>query len=138
VTLLSDGIFDFFSGGQSVYSVGAFLSRPPRGSWYLGYHSIDGPIQSRVVSLSYTYWMSPKWVSSAGASIDLGNQGNIGEHLSITRIGESLLVNLGFNADPSRNSVGVQFSIEPRFLSKSRLANQNGVFIPPAGANGLE
>ncbi|MCC6125237.1 MAG: LPS-assembly protein LptD [Pirellulales bacterium] len=137
-TLVSDGVFDFFGGGQNIYSVGAFLTRPPRGSFYVGYHYIDGPIQNRVVSLSYSYWMSPKWVSTFGTSIDLGNQGNIGQNFSITRIGESLLINLGFNVDPSRNSTGVLLSVEPRFLSKSRLANRNGVIIPPAGATGLE
>jgi hypothetical protein len=104
----------------------------------VGYYFIEGPIQNRVVALSYTYWMSPKWVSTFGTSIDLGNQGNIGENFSITRVGESLLINLGVNVDPSRNSTGVMLSIEPRFLSKSRLANMNGVIIPPAGANGLE
>ena len=100
LTMVSDGIFDFFNGGQSVYSVGAFLTRPPRGSFYVGYNFIDGPIQNRVVSVSYTYWMSPKWITTFGTSIDLGNQGNIGESFSITRIGESLLINLGFNVDP--------------------------------------
>ncbi len=137
-TLVSNGIFDFFNGGQSIYSVGAFLTRPPRGSFYVGYYFIEGPIQNRVVALSYTYWMSPKWVSTFGASIDLGNQGNIGESFSITRVGESLLINLGLSVDPSRNSTGVLLSIEPRFFAKSRLANVNGVIIPPAGATGLE
>jgi hypothetical protein len=138
LTLTSDGVFDFFSGGQNVYSVGAFLLRPPRGSFYVGYHHIDGPIQNRLISFSYTYQMSPKWISTMGASVDLGNQGNIGESFSITRVGESLLVNLGFSADPTRNSTGVMLSIEPRFLPHNRLSNVGGARIPPAGANGLE
>jgi hypothetical protein len=138
LTMVSGGIFDFFSGGQSVFSVGGFLTRPPRGSLYLGYNFIDGPIQNRVVSVSYSYWMTPKWITTLGASIDLGNQGNIGETFGITRVGESLLINLGFSADPTRNSTGVMLVIEPRFLPKSRLNSVNGVHIPPAGANGLE
>ncbi|MCS7047660.1 MAG: hypothetical protein NZO58_14995, partial [Gemmataceae bacterium] len=40
LTLVSDGIFDFFSDGQRLVSVGAFLSRPPRGSWYVGFRSL--------------------------------------------------------------------------------------------------
>jgi hypothetical protein len=48
------------------------------------------------------------------------------------------LINLGFSADPTRNSTGVMLVIEPRFLPKSRLNSVNGVHIPPAGANGLE
>jgi lipopolysaccharide export system protein LptA len=138
LTLQSNGVFDFFSGGQNVYSVGGFLSRPPRGSFYTGYYHIDGPIKNRVVVISYSYLMSPKWITTMGASIDLGDQGNIGESFSITRVGESLLVNLGVNVDPSHNSTGFMFSIEPRFIPKTRLANQGSVIIPPSGANGLE
>ena len=137
LTLVSGGVFDFWNGGESIFSVGAFLLRPPRGSFYVGYNFIEGPIQNRVVSLSYTYWMSPKWVTTLGTSIDLGNQGNIGETFSITRVGESLLINLAMNVDPSRNSTGVMLSIEPRF-AKNRLSNMGGVVIPPAGSQGLE
>jgi hypothetical protein len=138
LTMVSNGIFDFWSGGESIYTVGAFLTRPPRGSLYLGYSFINGPIQNRVVSVSYSYWMSPKWITSFGTSIDLGKQGNIGEFFSITRVGESLLINLGFTVDPSRNSTGVMFTIEPRFVPKNSLSNVNGTVIPPAGARGLE
>ncbi|MGD0382484.1 MAG: organic solvent tolerance protein OstA [Thermoguttaceae bacterium] len=138
LTLLSDGDFDFFYQGQKTYSVGAYLSRPPRGSFYLGFRQIEGPLDSRVITLSYTYWMSPKWISTFGTTYDFGQEGNIGQTFGITRIGESFLVNLSFTVDPARNDWGVGFSIEPRFLSKSRLANIGGAHIPVAGANGLE
>jgi hypothetical protein len=138
LTLLSDGIFDFFDQGQKTYSVGAFLSRPPRGSCYLGFRQVEGPIDSRVISLSYSYWMSPKWISTFGMTYDFGQEGNIGQNFSITRIGESFLVNLSFTVDPTRNDWGVGFAIEPRFLPKSRLSNIGGAHIPVAGANGLE
>jgi hypothetical protein len=82
--------------------------------------------------------MSPKWVSSFGTSFDLGNDGNIGQRLTITRIGESLLVSAGFNVDASRGNVGAMLSVEPRFLPKTRLGQAGGVRIPVAGAYGLE
>ncbi|MCE5266278.1 MAG: LPS assembly protein LptD [Planctomycetaceae bacterium] len=138
LTLTSDGIFDFFDQGQKIVTVGAFLNRPPRGSLYMGFRLLEGPIDSKIVSLSYSYWMSPKWVSSFGTTVDLGHQGNIGENFTITRIGESLLISAGFNVDAARNSVGVALAIEPRFLPKTRLGNVNGAQIPPAGAFGLE
>jgi hypothetical protein len=138
LTLVSEGLFDFFAQGQNLITVGGFLSRPPRGSLYLGYLQAEGPIDSRVITLSYTYWMSPKWISTFGTSFDLGQEGNIGQHFSITRIGESLLINAGLSVDPARNDFGVNFSIEPRFLPKSRLAKVGGAHIPPAGAYGLE
>ncbi len=67
LTLLSDGIFDFFDQGQKIVTVGAFLNRPPRGSLYVGFRLLEGPIDSKIISFSYTYWMSPKWVSSLAA-----------------------------------------------------------------------
>ena len=41
----------------------------------------------------------------------------MGESLSVVRIGESLLVRLGVYDDQSRGNVGVNFSVEPRFLA---------------------
>ena len=137
MTLTSDGIFDFFSDGQRIVNVGAFISRPPRGSLYLGVHLIEGPISSNVVSASYSYLMSPKWVSTAGVSFDVGNR-NIGENLQITRIGESFLVSGGLTVDASRGTVGAMFSIEPRFLPRGRLGRVAGARVPAAGAFGLE
>ncbi|MEN6334826.1 MAG: organic solvent tolerance protein OstA, partial [Phycisphaerales bacterium] len=138
LTLTSDGIFDFFDQGQKIVTVGAFLNRPPRGSLYMGFRLLEGPIDSKIISLTYSYWMSPKWVSSFGTTIDVGSQGNVGENFTITRVGESLLISAGFNVDPARNSVGAALVIEPRFWPKARLGNINGAQIPPAGAFGLE
>ncbi len=138
LTLVSNGIFDFFNQGQTIVSVGGFLTRPPRGSLYAGFRILDGPIHSDVLSLSYSYWMSPKWISTFGTSIDFGQQGNIGQNFSITRVGESFLISAGFNVDAARNSVGAILMVEPRFLPKNRLSNIAGAEIPPAGATGLE
>ena len=138
LTLLTDGIFDFFDQGQQLITIGGFLSRPPRGSLYAGLRILEGPIHHKILSFSYTYWMSPKWVSSFGTSIDLNGQGNIGQNFSITRVGESLLISAGFTVDAARESVGVALAVEPRFLPKNRLGNISGAQIPPAGAFGLE
>jgi hypothetical protein len=56
----------------------------------------------------------------------------------MTRIGESMLVTVGFNYDGSKDNFGVRFLVEPRFLPKLRLTSQTGIDIPPAGAFGLE
>ncbi|MEN6457951.1 MAG: LPS assembly protein LptD [Thermoguttaceae bacterium] len=138
LTLMSDGIFDVFDQGQKIVTVGGFLDRPPRGSLYLGFRLLQGPIDSKIVSLSYSYWMSPKWVTTLGTTVDLGNDGNIGENFTITRVGESFLVSAGFNVDAARDSVGVALAIEPRFLPKTRLGKVSGAQIPPSGAFGLE
>jgi hypothetical protein len=138
LTLVSDGIFDFFDQGQRIVSIGAFLSRPPRGNLFIGYRILEGPITDQIVTTSYNYQMSPKWVSSLGVSADLSEKGNIGEFLRITRVGESLLLSGGFSYDPARSSVSATFAIEPRFLPKGQLGQVGGARILPAGAMGLE
>ncbi len=138
LTLLSEGIFDFFTDGQQVVTFGGFLRRPPRGSLYLGLRLLEGPISHQILSMSYSYWMSPKWVSWFGTSVDLGGEGNIGQTFGVTRIGESLLISAGFMVDAARDNVGVNFAVEPRFLPKSRLSRVGGARIPVAGAFGLE
>ena len=138
LALLSSGVFDFFQNGQRLVTVGAFLERPPKGSLYVGVHLLDGPVSNTILAMSYTYRMSPKWVSAFGTTVDLRDQGNIGQHLSITRVGESFLVSAGFNFDASRGNWGAGLAIEPRFLPKTRLGQAGGARIPVAGAYGLE
>ncbi len=127
-------------------SVGGFLTRPPRGSLYLGVRSLRGPqlpgvftpVDSNVLTASYSYWMSPKWVSSAGATMLLSGNATVSEHIALTRVGESLLVSFAFDANSSQNNIGANLLIEPRFLPKSQLGRIGGAQIPPAGAFGLE
>jgi hypothetical protein len=145
-TLVSDGMFDFFDQGQEIFSVGAFVERPPRGGLYLGFQSLNGPaipgtftpFKSQVVSASYSYRMSPKWISSIGTSFDIAGNGNIGQNINITRVGESFLLSLGFNVDASKGNVGFQFALEPRFLPTTRLGRVAGAQVPIAGLMGLE
>lgn len=137
VTLLSDGIFDFFDEGQQLVSVGAFLRRPPRGSLYVGFRVLEGPISSHVLTSSFSYRMSPKWISSLGTTVDVGGNGNIGQFLTITRVGESFLFSAGMNVDANKDNTGINISVEPRFLS-GRLGRAGGARVPPAGAYGLE
>ncbi|NUQ66485.1 MAG: LPS-assembly protein LptD [Pirellulales bacterium] len=137
LTLTSDGIFDFFDQGQRVVNVGGFLSRPPRGSLFLGIRLLDGPVSNTVLSASYSYLMSPKWISSFGMSVDLGER-NIGQDFQITRIGESFLISAGVTVDAGRDNVGALLSVEPRFLPKGRLGRVAGARIPPPGLMTLE
>jgi hypothetical protein len=138
LSLVSDGIFDFFQDGQKIVNVGAFLTRPPRGSLYAGIRIIDGPVSDTMLAFNYSYWMSPKWISSLGTTIDLTDTKNVGANLTITRIGESLLISGVFNADPVHNTFGAGVSVEPRFMPQGRLNQLPGAHVPPAGVFGLE
>ncbi len=138
LTLLSFGGADFFSDGQRWNTVGGFITRPPRGSLYLGLNSFEGPISSEVITGSYTYRMTPKWLSTFGTSFDLKNQGNIGENFRLTRVGESFLFTVGLNVDVSRGNVGFNIALIPRFLGRSQSVTRGQVDLPPAGLYGLE
>jgi lipopolysaccharide export system protein LptA len=138
VTFLSDGFYDFFDQGLRQVTVGSLLTRPEYGSLYLGFRSTEGPISANVFNASVSYRMSEKWIGTAGTSVDFSSAGNIGQNIALTRVGESFLVRIGFIVDNSRNNVGLQFMIEPRFLPSSRLGRVGGVQIPPAGVMGLE
>ncbi|WP_145063022.1 LPS-assembly protein LptD [Adhaeretor mobilis] len=137
-TIVSDGAADFFGSGLKTVSAGVLLNRPTRGNGYVGFRSIEGPFSSNVLLGSYSYRIGPKWLTSASASYDISEAGLIGQTLSITRIGESLLVSMGVNIDDSKDNVGVRFLVEPRFLPKKRITQTTGIDIPPAGAFGLE
>ena len=138
VTLLSDGFADFFDSGLQSFSVGGTLTRPERGNVYVGYRSIRGPVHSDILAASVGYRMSEKWVLAASTSIDLDQSGAVGQSIAVTRIGESALLRVGCYFDESRDNLGVNLAIEPRFLPHTRLGTVGGVQIPPAGAYGLE
>ncbi len=141
-TIVSDGVFDFFDSGQKIFTVGTFLTRPPRGSLYVGFRWLQGPIlanvltpfNSQVLIASYSYQLSPKWSTTLGTSVDISGSGNIGQNVALTRIGESFLMSLGFNVDASKNNYGTTLLIEPRFLPGGRLRG----IAPPATALGLQ
>ncbi|HWB00816.1 MAG TPA: organic solvent tolerance protein OstA, partial [Pirellulales bacterium] len=136
--ILSNGMFDFFSGGQKIVTVACTITRPPRGQIYLGMYSLNGPMTSNVISAFYNYRMSPKWISSLGISYDVSGNGLIGNQLALTRIGESFLSSFNFVADPYKNNVGFNFMLEPRIMPRSRLGMVGGSPIGLSGLSGLE
>jgi hypothetical protein len=91
------------------------------------------------VMASYSYRMSPKWVSAVSAAVDVGGNGSISQNVQLTRVGESFLLSLGLNVDHNRDNVGASFMVEPRFLpGGSTLGRAGGASVPLAGLYGLE
>ena len=115
-----------------------YMLRCNDGSYYIGFRSTEGPITSEILTGSASYRMSEKWIATAGATYDFASAGVFGNNFNLTRVGESFLINVGFNYDASRNNFGATIGIEPRFLPSSRLGMVGGVAVPPAGALGLE
>jgi hypothetical protein len=114
-SLLASGIFDVFDGGQRIWNAGVLTQRSARGSLYVGFRQVEvGPIDSQLITGSYSYRMSQKWVSTLGAAYDIAEGRDRGQSLTITRIGESFLLHLGVGVDVSRDNIGVGLSLEPR------------------------
>ena len=145
LTLLSEGIFDVFSEGQSLIDVGGYLDRPDIGSIYLGVRSFEGgrrtatpPLGSQVGLANIKYRMSPKYIAAYEASIDLAGTANVGQRVAFTRIGESFLVRGGLRYDMSKDNLGVALTVEPRLFRRKGRNTIEGIQVPPAGALGIE
>ena len=82
--------------------------------------------------------MNEKWIISGGSTFDLGEAGNIGQSASLTRIGESFLLQVGLTVDSGRDNASFFFNLEPRFFPIRGLGAVGGQVIPPAGLYGIE
>ena len=138
LSLVSDGYADFFNEGLRTASVGFYAQRPEVGDIFVGFRSIEGPISSNVLTALASYRLSDKWGLKGGGQVDFGETGTIGQRLSVIYIGESFLMEFGFNYDASRDNLGFRFGFEPRFAPKPRLFRPGGVAIGPAGEKYLE
>jgi hypothetical protein len=125
--ILADALYDLFAGGQELWNVGILTQRGARGSLYLGFRQVKvGPIESQLAVASYSYVMSPKWVSTFGTQYDVAEGRDRGQSATITRIGEYALLHIGLGYDRSRNNVGFGISIEPRLGGSAPGSTQLG------------
>ncbi len=123
-SILAGSMYDFFHNGQQLWHVGVQSQRSLRGSAYLGLRQITaGPIDSRIATASYSYALSPKWVSTMSTAYDIGEHRNRGQSFTITRVGEWLLFHVGANYDASKNNPGVMFSVEPRLGGRNSVSS---------------
>jgi len=125
-TVIADSMYDFFNNGQQWWNIGVMSQRSFRGSVYVGVQQIKGAsLDSQILTGSYSYAMSPKWVSTMSASYDIAQNQSRGQSVTITRIGEWMLFHFGANYDWSKNNAGFLFSVEPK-LGRANSATQLG------------
>ncbi|MEO1994188.1 MAG: hypothetical protein ABGZ17_02830, partial [Planctomycetaceae bacterium] len=75
--LVSSALWDTFDNGQHLWNAGVMSQRTTRGSVYLGLRQIEGgTLQSRILTASYSYAMSPKWISTFGTAYDRAEDQN--------------------------------------------------------------
>lgn len=116
-SILADGLVDLFDENQEVWSVGLLTQRNLRGSMYLGFRAVNAQdyLESQTFVASYSYRMSPKWISTAAISYDVADGGSRGSSLTFSRVGLDWIFHFGFGIDTSKDNVGMAFSVEPRF-----------------------
>jgi LPS transport system D len=116
VALVSTGWFEPYDGGTDYYTVGAYLNRPDRTNFYIGYRQID-PLNSRAVTGSVGYQLSPRYYLNASSSYDFGIRQAMANTFTLTRTGTDLTVSIGINYNSLTNSFGVQFMVVPNLVA---------------------
>ncbi|MBL8815520.1 MAG: hypothetical protein JNL58_05790 [Planctomyces sp.] len=116
-SLLADGVMDLFENAQDVWSLGILSQRSTRGSVYVSYRQVEAGdfLDSRILTGSYSYQMSPKWISTASYAYDLGESESRGSSLTVSRVGLDWILHFGLGFDISKDNVGIGISLEPRF-----------------------
>lgn len=115
-SLLANAMYDYFPNAPQMWNVGVLSQRSERGSVYLGLQSIKvgDLLDSDILTASYSYQMSSKWISTMGTSYDLGEHRNAGQSFTITRVGLDFLVHVAGSYDVSTGDVSFSVAIEPR------------------------
>jgi hypothetical protein len=116
--LVSTGWFDPVDNGARVFTIGAFLNRPDRTNFYLGYRQIE-PLQSEAVTGAVTYVFSPKYAMTASSTYDFGINQSMSNSLIFTRMGSDLQMSLGITYNAILNNFGVVFEILPNLVPES-------------------
>ena len=116
-SLLTDASWDIFDNAGAVRSIGILSQRSLRGSVYLGLREVEAGeyLKSQTAIGSYSYQMSPKWISTASMAYDIAASEARGTTLTFSRVGLDWILHFGFGLDFSKDNVGVGVSLEPRF-----------------------
>lgn len=116
-SLLTDASWDLFAKSQNLWSVGLLTQRSLRGSLYLGFRQVEAKeyLQSQTFISSYSYQMSPRYISTASYAYDVAQGETRGTSLTVSRVGLDWILHFGLGFDFSKDNVGLGISLEPRF-----------------------
>jgi len=116
--LVSTGWVNPETNGARVFTVGAFLNRPDRTNFYIGYRDIF-PVNSQALVGAVTYVFSPKYAVTASSLYDFGSKVQANS-VMLTRMGKDMQVNLGFSYNSTLNTFGFQFEILPNAVAATQ------------------
>jgi hypothetical protein len=128
--LVSSGLVDPFPDGVRAFNVGAFLNRPDRTTFYVGYRFID-PIDQRALTGAVTYLFSPKYAMTAAATYDFGINQSMSNSLVFTRMGTDLSISVGFTYNALLNNFGFTLEVLPNLVAMRSGASRVSAFGAP-------
>lgn len=106
-----------FGNGPQTFSFGAFLNRPDRTNYYIGYRALD-PIGSKLLTGAASYVFSPKYAANVGGSYDVALKIQ-SYFMSFTRMGSDLQMSVGLNYNSTLNNFSFLFEILPNLAAQS-------------------
>jgi hypothetical protein len=116
VALTSTGWLEPYNGGSRYWTVGAYLNRPDKTNFYLGYRQTD-PLNSRAITAAVSYQLSKRYFLNGSASYDLGLNQAMSNSLSLTRVGTDLTMTIGITYNSLVNNFGFTFMIMPNLFA---------------------
>jgi hypothetical protein len=117
--ITSSGWYDPFDNGARVFTIGAFLNRTDRTSFFVGYRLID-PIDSRALTTAATYVFSPKYAITASSTYDFGINESLSNSLIVTRMGSDLTLSVGITYNAILKNFGFTVELLPNFVAVNR------------------
>lgn len=116
-TIVSNGWWDpDIDHGAHVWNIGAFMNRPDRTSFYVGYRQTD-PLQSQVMYFNVGYVFSPKYAITALTSYNFATGQGMSNGFIFTRMGSDVQLSFGFNYNAVLNNVSFLVGIVPNIAA---------------------
>ena len=119
-SLFSEGLYDFFDGGQNLTRIGGVWNRPDRGSFSLMLDQFSGIVERTYLSLNVGYAMNEKYSMSYTTSYDLREGQNVGHNFMFARTGESFRLLVGAVYSEALSEWSFSLGLEPVFLRSRR------------------
>jgi hypothetical protein len=133
--LTSTGWVDPVDNGARVFTFGAYLNRPDRTNYFIGFREID-PVGSQAVSAAITYIFSNKYAMTANTLYDFGTKQAVSNSLIFTRTGSDITVSMAVSYNAITNNFGFDLIILPNLVATGkRFAGLVGV--PGVGTGGM-
>jgi hypothetical protein len=116
--IVSNGWLDPMPNGARWYTVGTFLNRPDRTSFYVGYRQtepvgVPGTLDSKLMAASASYIISPKYAVTTNLSYDFALKSGLNNGITFTRMGADAMVQVGLGYNSLLNNFNFTFLILP-------------------------